>query len=980
MLAVKDGAGRTLIHNACFFGCFEIVNKLIDISIKFNSRIDSKDRQGNTPLDLACIRGFSEFANEVSSYAFQDKDASTVQITRRAFCAIKLLRARDQDGKKMINLQTIRFRTNKVNTPLHWAMYWKDVHLAEILFLENPEMILCENSDGKLPTDLIFYPYPDNRFEESVEENQRVVFKLLNSYAIDFLLEAEPYRDFTNYYEKKGVNKITNLISIAAPLISPSKIALDDQEEQQISFGTFEKSAPNPKIEEGEEYDDRYLESEESVGMLNVPQTKRLRISKYPVDERTSIINKDEINIRTDESFGINQVKRTKVLHLPKRRSTPPKNAQKTQESSLSGDSDVDKIEEQNAQQKIRQNCERLMHKSILPIRMPTMQMGFERSVMVSAVSPRYQRVQPENILKKRTYEMSFSNLNLHASKEISTGTKMKHALKSVMLDRTNKLILEFKRAVMYLIDDCVEKLITKHHSHLQYAVVAPTHSSPVSWFIARMHRICAYLALISDIENLKLFFKRHGLSPFYPCIEGYSYIHIACMNQSFDFLLKLSSMSYITASFPPKRIELKDALEIPSLKNLDTPAHLTAKFGDIRCFRFLKKKGVNLEIRNMRGWAPLQLIPETSIAFLVEKKQLEIVNVKRFLTSSKNDKFNGLLCSQERLKGYDIPFLYCIISKAGGDVFGSILRGIRSHFGAGFIFKTVKGYEEDYEIHLIGLGKDLIYELAETLKEPAYDMFIGYHTTFTKLFSRNYEPLRETQLQGFLDRLFNNEFDLFRMQEEGLVIDHFPVHHFAEKYKIIEFWQRNFFTTFFSPLNRRTNLKNFRPFTQIAFYHGVQVGFLFGFITTYAAWLLPLAVFNGLIHLVSWIFYRDIRSPPTLAVCIANGIWSTIFYIGWKRREKELSMVFGEHGTSNLEKVRPGYQGEYTVDPVTREVTKRDSFPTKKRRIIVDVLLFGIGFALVVLATSVARYYNQLIKRRRENGEIDIVWANSYM
>jgi len=65
----------------------------------------------------------------------------------------KLLDFRDHEGKKkfLINRDTLR---DRMNTPLHWAVYWTDIDTAERVFCEFPGQLFYSNKDEQIPFDM----------------------------------------------------------------------------------------------------------------------------------------------------------------------------------------------------------------------------------------------------------------------------------------------------------------------------------------------------------------------------------------------------------------------------------------------------------------------------------------------------------------------------------------------------------------------------------------------------------------------------------------------------------------------------------------------------------------------------------------------------------------------------------------------------------------------------------------------------------
>lgn len=186
------------------------------------------------------------------------------------------------------------------------------------------------------------------------------------------------------------------------------------------------------------------------------------------------------------------------------------------------------------------------------------------------------------------------------------------------------------------------------------------------------------------------------------------------------------------------------------------------------------------------------------------------------------------------------------------------------------------------------------------------------------------------------------NEFNFERFQKSGLVIDSFPVHHFKSRKLISLFWRKHFVSTILYPITPFWNYAPaLRPFTQIAFYHGIQNGFMFGFLVTYTSWTLPLMVICLVVFLVDKIYLKSINNDLMFFLWISVSIWSSAFIRGWERTEKELAYNFDTFGFENLEPELYDHQGEYVVDEITREVTKYCRFNTFwKRRMVIPTFL----------------------------------------
>jgi ankyrin repeat protein len=123
------------------------MEELLKLSYEEEVSIDTRDINGDTPLELACIRGFDGSQEE----SFTREDGYVV--SRRFKVAQQLLEYVNKNGEQEI---TIEYRKLKkgLNSPLHWAIYWTDIDLAELVYKECQEQIFWVNKHDMIPFDM----------------------------------------------------------------------------------------------------------------------------------------------------------------------------------------------------------------------------------------------------------------------------------------------------------------------------------------------------------------------------------------------------------------------------------------------------------------------------------------------------------------------------------------------------------------------------------------------------------------------------------------------------------------------------------------------------------------------------------------------------------------------------------------------------------------------------------------------------------
>lgn len=164
-------------------------------------------------------------------------------------------------------------------------------------------------------------------------------------------------------------------------------------------------------------------------------------------------------------------------------------------------------------------------------------------------------------------------------------------------------------------------------------------------------------------------------------------------------------------------------------------------------------------------------------------------------------------------------------------------------------------------------------------------------------------------------------------------------------------------------------------PLKQIAFYHGVQNGFYFGYLITFTAFLLPLS----LVGLGAWV-YNIIDTDEALKLnrrllpftCIFTSIWMSFFFETWKRRQKTLAYAFESEEAKEVPVLCRNFSGRFEIDRLDQTVTQTNKFPTIWRRLIWEVPIFLIFGAAAVLATIYIDKIKEIIDDGLKDGSFN--------
>lgn len=111
-----------------------MLKRLLDTHRKFKVPVMSKDRNRDTPLTLACARGYLEHPRETIEVEINGK----TQIASRRYAVIKkLLDYTCLEGKQEVTIKEGTLKKMS-NTPMHWAIYWGDLELSKLVYERCP--------------------------------------------------------------------------------------------------------------------------------------------------------------------------------------------------------------------------------------------------------------------------------------------------------------------------------------------------------------------------------------------------------------------------------------------------------------------------------------------------------------------------------------------------------------------------------------------------------------------------------------------------------------------------------------------------------------------------------------------------------------------------------------------------------------------------------------------------------------------------
>jgi hypothetical protein len=141
----------------------------------------------------------------------------------------------------------------------------------------------------------------------------------------------------------------------------------------------------------------------------------------------------------------------------------------------------------------------------------------------------------------------------------------------------------------------------------------------------------------------------------------------------------------------------------------------------------------------------------------------------------------------------------------------------------------------------------------------------------------------------------------------------------------LLDFWDNN----------RRT----LRGSIAIGKYYGIDYALYVVYFTCLLRWMIVAGAFMIGIVVIWESLSEGLPLGQELGVSVSAiflGIWSSMMYVSWIRKEKQLRFVFAQDLMSS-EPVRPQYRGNIRIDQVSYEIDRRNRFSSFYRRFLVS-------------------------------------------
>ena len=285
LVSYKNTKGRTLLHQAAYFGYYKIVADLLtyfNLDEKLN--IYEKDDRGYTAFELACIQGY-KIDNDQT---VQSSDGSL--ISKRFLICELFFRLKNTEGNNKFQLSIDRLKQG-TNNPLHWAIFRQDLQLANLIFRRNPLLLFMLNDKGQLPLDLCF-----KHEEKFYSESSLLILKQLVAKAYDLLKETETLKNISNFFQKDQVRINPN----------PKKNLTTDKTTTKSTLKTYQNNHPSEKdknkpssknVKFSEIIEDiKDQVKDKKISTHSFKRSKTVDINRYEFDQEKNIENPQQFS------------------------------------------------------------------------------------------------------------------------------------------------------------------------------------------------------------------------------------------------------------------------------------------------------------------------------------------------------------------------------------------------------------------------------------------------------------------------------------------------------------------------------------------------------------------------------------------------------------------------------------------------------------------------------------------------------------
>ena len=900
-LTARNPSGRTLLHEAAYLGQYPIVSMLIDAYVKEGIPLTLKDAKGYSAVELAAVRGFKfEGSSKVLS-------AKGKLISRRYMVIEQFFSAIEPLTNKVLFRLEIKNLKKKVNSPMHWAIYWADMELAELLYYHNPLILFTLNEKFEVPFDLGF------RYQEVlVDDKVRRIIEKLSVKVFEVLRDKRRIKGIENYYsqniEKKSGFSMhfqskskKKSLTDRKGILNSKKSAQKKVKNQVIDFKSsrLDTESGTPLIQSGRQPRIKVNLESQNIEIYH-PKDTSFKLSRKWIDEtitpKLSRIEECYLVQRVlSFLFLDNQIEKFYELMKIFKLSPFARNSVLNNLNVLHLITLYSKIETLKKLSKIR-FVRKDSRSTESPVKLEDMTSipTQTKQDTVLHLSCRYNRHEFYELFKQ--INSNINSVNFRGWRPLELAPKKSEFFKSQIKLRE---IIDYK----------LNSIAVKRKVVLEAWPSDDLDAFNIDWDYC--------FVTMRDAE-------RPELSSFYSVLMALNdpeeqILEDDRINHEIIFGVERENSSKILTSMDPRQEESNNNLNNwnQKLNQTNQQKHgLSSSSGPIRSLSGdvrLDLKPRNFNNRTVRDGKPSPPKFRDPRSEQEEEKSRTITGLDSYLQKDTIQWGSlGLAASRNQVENQKIYI--------------QAVQHLRSDL--------------DYFIFLIKLTPKTISEYLEKLNFKGRLLTANYPKRFTKAQEGDFEPLKHSETLDLVQFFVENELDVEKYKQEGLVLEAFPTHKFLNRKKIDQSWSSMYLRILISCLKPNFGRYQLTAHSVFSDYHGLQNGFYLMFLACFTAWLVVLGIILAVFFLVDLLVYRgDPDNQLFPFKCLSISLWSAFFLAFWRRRENECKFMFGKEeqkGAEGRARKRIEYSGDFVVDSIGGKVTRFDRLTPKMRRIFV--------------------------------------------
>ena len=460
--------------------------------------------------------------------------------------------------------------------------------------------------------------------------------------------------------------------------------------------------------------------------------------------------------------------------------------------------------------------------------------------------------------------------------------------------------------------------------------------------YLVFLHKLLFVAIYVKELEVIQLLMDHFMVSPFVKSINDYTGLQYASKLGRYNIVQFFTENTY--TYFESSRVfKLQKHINKKAGPENSTCLHLAALKQNRQVFELLIDKGANINAFNYRDFRPLDLTRDEF--FKGKEKELfdELENKELLDFGDIMDIDNW---QQQKIQLIREDYLYLIISRDTQEDYTKSLvyqqleiakETWQNKMDIKVMLPMVKEVNGVFRFYfLINLHQDIIDTMADYYNLEVLNSKKGYNQQFYMYKRKEYGKFRDYHIHKILLAVLNKEFDVDHYKKAGIIEQIFPIHEFRTRMNLYKNWKKERSTVFFDPWKVKSNPKDLRPFNSLAFYYGCDLSLYISFTILYTSFLSLISVVGVAIYIWILVTGQKLDNWVTPIYALLISLWVSFTIEKWKRRQNEHAFIWNTLNYKSNELVRKDYQGFYSINSISKKITKHNSFSTYYRRLIV--------------------------------------------